>query len=127
MPPRLFRFLPKTAHSFLDERKLWFSNILDFNDPFDATPSLKQITDEMYESPATDTSGDLPIPGELREAIENDKAEATVVLTQFLREKSRLRWPKFFHAQSFRNHFRRDTELGRDARGDVVERGFVRG
>lgn len=36
-----------------------------------------------------------------------------------------VRWPKFFHAQSFGNHFCRDTELWCDARGDVVERSFV--
>lgn len=87
MPPRLFRFLPKAAHSFLDEKKLWFSNILDFNDPFDATPSLTEIVGQMYQSLATDTFGDQPIPGESREAIENDKAEATVIVTRFFQEK----------------------------------------
>src|ERR1035438_5553660 len=39
--------------------------------------------------------------------------------------QSSCRWPKFFRAQSFGNHFRRDAEFWRDARGDVVERGFI--
>ena len=36
---------------------------------------------------------------------------------------SQLIWrPKFSHAQLFGNHFRRDAEFWRDARGDVVQR-----
>ena len=35
---------------------------------------------------------------------------------------SLIRRPKVFHAQAFGNHFRRDAEFWRDARGDVIER-----
>ena len=32
---------------------------------------------------------------------------------------------KFYRALPLRNHFRRGSKLWRDARGDVVERGFI--
>src|ERR1035438_6214932 len=87
MPTRLFRFLPKEAKAFLDERKLWFSNITDFNDPFDATPSLTEIVDQMYEQFLHERSCEQPIPEEFLRFAAHDKAQVIPILTQFLQEK----------------------------------------
>ena len=87
MPPRLFRFLPKPAATFLEAKKIWFSNILDFNDPFDATPSFTEITDQSYQSLGRKTFGRQSIAGELQQRIEQDKAEAVPILTRFFQER----------------------------------------
>ena len=46
LPDRLFRYFPGAASDFFAEKKLWFSALSDFNDPFDALPRF----DEMLES-----------------------------------------------------------------------------
>ena len=84
---RLFRFLPKQAKGFLGEAKLWFSSILDFNDPFDATPALSKLVEGIHHSLSAGAFGDQPIPEEMRTAIVEDQAASVSILTRFLQEK----------------------------------------
>jgi Protein of unknown function (DUF2971) len=45
-PDRLFRYFPSKASDFFAAKKLWFSALRDYNDPFDALPRF----DAMLES-----------------------------------------------------------------------------
>jgi hypothetical protein len=45
-PQRLFRYFPEKASDFFSARKLWFSALKDYNDPFDTLPRF----DIMQES-----------------------------------------------------------------------------
>jgi hypothetical protein len=87
MPTRLFRFFPVGAKGFLDEKKIWFSNILDFNDPFDATPSPAEIICEGFQSRSHETFGSQPIPESLQQKIDNGKARSALVLARFIQER----------------------------------------
>jgi hypothetical protein len=39
-PKKLFRFFPPEASDLFSSKKLWFSAITDFNDPFEALPNF---------------------------------------------------------------------------------------
>jgi len=87
MPTRLFRFFPDKAKDFLDEKKMWFSNILDFNDPFDATPSLAELVSQTMQSLSNQSFGSQAIPESLQQEFDNGKANSVLFLTRFIQEK----------------------------------------
>ena len=84
---QLFRFLPKQATEFLNEKKLWFSNILDFNDPFDAIPSSTQLANQIYDLLICRTSHGSLTPEEFRQILETEKTRGVLILTKIIQEQ----------------------------------------
>ncbi len=48
-PERLFRYFPPEASDFFSAKKLWFSAVRDYNDPFDALPRFDAMLHRQSE------------------------------------------------------------------------------
>ena len=66
-PERLFRYFPPEASSFFSDKKLWFSSLKGYNDPFDGLPrfdvmmesQLQEIINQEYAFVPPDISCDF--------------------------------------------------------------------
>jgi hypothetical protein len=58
-PERLFRYFPPHDSDFFTEKKLWFSSLKDFNDPFDALPRFDTMLEKQKQSGLEDNFGFL--------------------------------------------------------------------
>jgi hypothetical protein len=48
-PERLFRYFPPDASDFFSAKKLWFSALKDYNDPFDALPRFDILLESQRQ------------------------------------------------------------------------------